>query len=202
MFIIGLTGGIGSGKSTVARFFLQHGATVIESDVLAKEITAKGQPAYQHIIDHFGKAIIASNGELDRGKLRKIIFNDTTERQWLEACLHPGIKHLLKARAQAATSEYVIVDVPLLFEAKMEKEFDRILVIDTKEINQIARVMARDKIDAKTARQIITSQVNLQYRLDNADDIIINDADIDSLEEKVENLDILYTKLAHHKRYN
>ena len=141
---IGLTGGIASGKTTVANLFAALGVTIVDTDLLSREVVAPGSPLLRQITDHFGMAVQSGDGSLDRQELRKRIFEDPEERKWLEGLLHPAIRKLTDERSAAATGPYVMVAIPLLVETGGASRFDRVLVVDCDPGVQLARLMARD----------------------------------------------------------
>ncbi len=196
MLVIGLTGGISSGKSTVANLFAQYGIEIIDADRIARSLVAHNSPHYQQIVKHFGNDIVDQTGELDRAKLKAMIFADPKAKAWLENLLHPEIFNIVKQRINTCSSAYCIVDAALLLETKSTHLADRILVIDTSKEQQIKRTMARDQLDETTARSIIDQQASRQERLRAADDIIINDSDIAALAHKVKQLHQCYLQLA------
>lgn len=191
-FTVGLTGGIGSGKSTVADLFAARGIALIDTDLLSREVVERGQPALAGIADRFGADIITPDGDLDREKLRNIIFASETEKQWLEALLHPLISALLRTRIEEAQSAYSILVSPLLLETDQHRLVDRILVVDVPQEIQLKRTMARDPSSEETIRAIIAAQISRDDRLERADDIVDNSADAGELDAQVEAL---------HKRY-
>lgn len=166
MFVIGLTGGIGSGKSTVAELFAKKGVTVIDTDQLARDVMLSNQPAYDAIIHRFGTA--------DRGELRKIVFANPDDRIWLEELLHPLIRRELKRQAETAQSPYCIAVIPLLFESTPNPLIQRVLVVDTTEELQLQRGMLRDNQSQSDIEAILKTQVSRETRLSKADDIIPN----------------------------
>lgn len=155
MLKIGLTGGIGSGKSTVATLFSELGIPVIDMDVLAREVVMPGQPALQEIKKYFGDQICDKNDELDRRKLRDIIFSTPDKRTQLEAIIHPRIRQRVKTLVEELTTPYCIIVIPLLFETDRQDDIDRILVVDTRIEDQIQRTMQRDNISENAVRDII-----------------------------------------------
>jgi dephospho-CoA kinase len=195
--IIGLTGGIGSGKSTVAQFFKQRGVEIIDADEVAREMVNPGRLAYQKIIAHFGKDILKDN-QMDREKLRNLIFTYPRERRWLESLLHPLIYTEILKRAQNTTALYTIVVIPLLFETSDTISYDflhRILTIDLPKKLQLRRTLARDKNTAELIRKILKTQISRKERLKKADDIIVNDSSKEELEKRVEKLHQFYLSL-------
>lgn len=195
-FVVGLTGGIGSGKSTVADIFLTYGIEVINADSLSREAVIPGAEALNEIARHFGEGILEPSGELNRHKLREIIFSDTTEKDWLESLLHPLIRQLMKIRLENSSSVYCILESPLLLETNQHEMVNRILLVDVSEQTQLQRTLQRDQSDAATIQAIIASQVSRENRRRKADDIIENESDIDTLQSRVAELHKYYTGLA------
>lgn len=189
MTIIVITGGIASGKSSAARLFRELGVSIIDSDQLARELVAPGEPGLQAIVTEFGAGVLASDGSLDRPRMRALIFRDATKKRALEAILHPRIMQLAQQRcAQAAADSslpYVLLEVPLYAEIKPWPWVDRVLLIDCSEANQLARLSARDGINASQARRVLAAQSSRAQRLAIADDIIHNDADLEQLRQAV-----------------
>lgn len=194
MFVVGLTGGIASGKTTVAEEFAKKGIAIIDTDVIARKLVEPGQPAYTHIIKHFPVNILQANKRINRRKLREIIFNDQQERLWLENLLHPLIREEVAHQVARATSPYCIVVIPLLAETTPNPLINRILVVDVDEESQIQRIMERDNCTAEDAKKIIASQASRQQRLLIADDVITNDQDKYHLIHQVNKLDERYKK--------
>jgi dephospho-CoA kinase len=195
-FRIGLTGGIASGKSTVANLFAALGVPIVDTDVLAREVVAPGTPLLRQINDHFGMQVQSGDGSLDRQELRKRIFEDPEQRKWLEALLHPAIRELTDARCKTATGPYVIVAIPLLVETGGEARFDRILVVDCEPELQLARRMARDGSTREEAERMLAAQAPRAARLAVADDVIPNDGDLAQLRDQVEKLHFQYVAAA------
>ena len=195
MLTIGLTGGIGSGKSAVATLFAKLKIDIIDTDILARELVEPNMPAWQQIIKHFGDNILDKNNNIKRDKLRRIIFQNPDEKTWLEALLHPLIRKETKNRIKTATSPYCIVVIPLLVESKPNSLIKRILVVDTSEKLQLERTIKRDKVTRDEAMAIINSQTNRQERLAVADDVIENLTDFASLEKSVLKLHTYYLDL-------
>lgn len=190
--IIGLTGGIGSGKSAVARCFEKLGIAVVDADVAARVVVEPGTPVLAQIARHFGPRVIAADGALDRAALRRIVFADEAERRWLESVTHPAIGEEIRRGLREATSPYALLVSPLLLEAKQDALAHRILVVDVSEETQLARTMQRDGNPAEQVRAIIAAQIGRAQRLARADDVIGNDGSLEDLEPKV---------LALHRRY-
>jgi dephospho-CoA kinase len=199
MLVIGLTGGIGSGKTTVAKLFAHKGITVIDTDQLSRDVTQKGQPALQTIAKKFGPEILLPNGTLDRTALRKKIFNDPANKIWLESLLHPLIRAEMQRQAQAATSPYCIVVIPLLFETEKNPLISRVLVIDAPEDEQIRRTRARDNATHEDVVAILKTQSPRAKRLAGADDIIENNGQYEDLIPQVDKLNQYYLALANKK---
>jgi len=191
-FRIGLTGGIACGKSTVANLFAALGVTIVDTDLLAREVVAPGSPLLAEIGRHFGPEVLQKDGSLDRAALRARVFANPAERQWLEQLTHPAIRELTDARCESATgpyaNSYVIVAIPLLVETAGAKRFDRVLVVDCDPELQLARLQARDGVTSHQAAQILGAQATREQRLAVADDVIQNNGDIAALRDQVEKL--------------
>jgi len=188
-FAIGLTGGIGSGKTTVADLFAARGASVIDTDQIAHALTAPHGAAMPALLDAFGPEYATLDGALDRARMRALVFADPDARTRLEAILHPRIRAATAAAALLATGPYVIFAVPLLIESGTWRErVDRVLAVDCPEDLQVARVMARNGLDESQVRAIMAAQVTRAQRLAAADDVIVNDAGLDELLPQVERL--------------
>ena len=188
MLVIGLTGGIGSGKSTVTQLFEKRNVPVIDTDIIARQLVKSGQPALKEIVKIFGKNIIQGDGQLDRRALAKITFKNEHARKKLENILHPEIQKAMLAQISKLSAPYVIAVIPLLLEAKQTALVDHTLVVDCPEETQIKRVKQRDNRDEQQIKEIIASQVSRQIRLAAADDVIENEADISELDAKIEEL--------------
>ena len=196
MYRIGLTGGIASGKSRVADFFATLGITVIDSDVIAREVVAPGSAGLAAIRARFGDGVIGADGSLDRRALRNIVFADPAARVDLEAITHPLIRRRMRELNEAARGPHVINAIPLLAEGGGRRDLDRVLVVDCPEDLQIRRVMARDQVDENAARAVLAAQASRAKRLAIADDVIVNDGDLAALETAVRNLHERYLELA------
>jgi dephospho-CoA kinase len=196
-FTVGLTGGIGSGKSTVAERFAELGVPLVDTDAIAHELTAARGAAIPAIVAAFGREILNADGALDRRRMRELVFADHDAKRRLEAILHPMIRGESTARCRAASpAPYVMLVVPLLIEAADYRErVDRTLVVDCDESLQIARVMARG-LGADAVRAIMATQASRAQRLAAADDVIRNDADLAALDEQILPLHRLYLSLA------
>ena len=193
---IGLTGGIASGKSTVAELFAGLGATVIDTDIIAREVVRPGQPALPEIHDAFGDAVF-NDGVLDRSELRRQIFSDDDARRRLESILHPRIRQETIRQASASGGDYQLIVVPLLTESPLKDYVDRILVVDCDENTQIERLLARDAESEDQARRILTMQASREERLAIADDVIHNDAGLEATSSQVSALHDTYLAMAH-----
>ncbi|MBY6030355.1 dephospho-CoA kinase [Halomonas sp. DP8Y7-1] len=197
--IIGLTGGIASGKSTVARLFGELGVRWVDADDIAREVVAPGEPALKAIVDRYGDTILNREGRLDRSALRDIVFANEKERRWLEVTTHPRIRERLTTRLallQQQDSPYVLLVSPLLFESGQADMVQRKLVVDVAEGVQMERAMARDKIDADQAKAILGSQMPREKRLSLADDVLVNEGDLSALVDAVKALDGRYRAMA------
>jgi dephospho-CoA kinase len=196
MFTVGLTGGIGSGKSTVADSFAARGVPIIDTDVLARALTASEGPALEAIRATFGESVIQADGALDRAALRRRVFADAGARHQLEAILHPLIKHCVERAREQLTAPYVLIVIPLLVEtAGYWDLLDRVLVVDCSEDLQIARVMARSGLDRDEVRAIQAAQASRAERLAAADDVIDNSGSQESLDAQVAKLHQRYLAL-------
>ena len=195
-FRVGLTGGIASGKSTAARLFEALGVPVIDTDVLAREVVAPGQPLLARIAERFGAGVLAADGSLDRRALRTLIFSDPAARADLEQLTHPAIRALLEQRSAAARGEYQIHVIPLLVETGGRDRVDRVLVVDCSEELQIRRLQARDGATLEQAREILAAQASRAARLAAADDVIENAGDLAPLHDRVAALHLSYLQLA------
>jgi len=184
-YIIGLTGGIGSGKSTISSMFEELGAEIVDADKISHSIVSKNKPHYKEIVNHFGSQILNEQEELNRPLLRKIIFNDSEEKAWLEDLMHPAIKNTILGIVKESQNPYIILSVPLLLESGNYEFVDRVLVIDVPESLQLERIGKRDNISAELAQNIIKSQISRGERNKKADDIIINDAPIEDIRKLV-----------------
>lgn len=193
---IGLTGGIASGKSTVADMFADLGVPVIDTDVIAREMVAPGEPALAEIRDAFGAGVIAADGTLDRAAMRRIVFDDDAARRRLEAILHPRIGRAAREQADAAGGAYQIIVVPLLVESPLRGFVDRVLVVDCDEDTQVTRLLARDAGSEQQARRILAAQSSRAERLAIADDVISNEGGLDATREQVRILHRRYLVIA------
>ena len=197
VFSVGLTGGIGCGKSTVADLFAALGATIVDTDVIAHALTAPQGAAMPAIVAEFGPDFAQPDGALDRARMRTLVFSDATARARLEAILHPRIRAATEAAGRAATGAYVIYVVPLLIESGSWRErVTRVLAIDCSEDMQVARVMQRSQLSADEVRAIMATQVTRARRLAEADDVVDNDAGLDALRAQVQALHERYLALS------
>ena len=194
--VIGLTGGIGSGKSVCAALFSTHGVPVIDADELAHALVAPGTPALADIIAAFGPEYLGADGRLDRDKLRRRIFTDVAGRHRLETILHPLIRININELIENISAPYCLVSIPLLLETGQTDLVDRILVIDVPESLQISRAAARDRLPMNTIRPILETQVDRATRLAAADDVINNTGSLDELAKKVQALHETYLALS------
>ena len=188
MLKIGVTGGIGCGKSAVTDYLSGKGIVIADADQAAKVIVEPGQLALQTIVNHFGSQILLNDGTLNRRALRDIIFNDPEQRRWLEQLTHPLIIERLRQELAAAQSPYVILVAPLLLEANLKGVVDRVLVIDIDPEQQIARTMARDGVSRTQVENILQAQASRTQRLSMADDIIDNSGSLDALHQQLDAL--------------
>lgn len=193
--IVGLTGGIGSGKSVAANYLSQLGVPTIDADDVARTLCESKQPAFLKIRERFGDNILNSQGELDRKKLRKIIFENVTEKLWLENFLHPLIIKYILDWAKKTHSPYNIVVAPLLLETSMKDYVDRILVIDCSKKKQIERASKRDFLNKKEIELILKQQLSRKERLSMADDVIVNNDSLEELEKSILVLHDFYRSL-------
>lgn len=186
--VVGLTGGIGSGKSTVADLFAELGAPVIDADRLARELVTPGQPALDEIIAQFGNVCLQADGTLDRTWLRERIFSDPPSKQQLEAIMHPKIRQRMEQLLAEIRTPYCIFVIPLLLEARQTDLVDRIVVVDLPEKEQLKRVAARDSLPHHVILDIMSTQTDRETRLAAADDIIDNDTDPAALGKRIQEL--------------
>ncbi len=194
--IVGLTGGIGSGKSAATQIFQSLGIDVVDADVMARIVVEPGTPALQIIAGHFGQQILKPDGSLDRAALRQRIFATPAERQWLEGLLHPLIRHEILHHLHKAGSNYAILSSPLLLESGQDALTDRVLLIDVPEAQQIERTRLRDRTTPEEVAAIMATQWSRSQRQARADDIILNDGDLNHLENKVRAMHQIYMALS------
>ena len=196
-FKIGLTGGIASGKTTVCDLFKELSVEIIDADVISHELSKKGGAAFEEIIEAFEDEIIGDDGELDRKKLRSIVFNDNTKKKMLEMIIHPKVLLSINEKIKASQSDYLIISVPLMIETGMNAMMDRVLLIDCNVETQIERIIQRDQTSREEAIKIIESQSSIESKRELSDDRIINnnETSIEELTLKVKEMNDFYKKL-------
>ena len=195
MLIIGLTGGIGSGKSVASDKFASLGITVVDADVASRTVVEPGMPALKEIESHFGSEIITGDGQLDRTKLRELIASDAEERKWLESVLHPRIGEQIAKEIAESTSPYTLFVAPLLLETDSQEMCARVVVGDVPKQVQVARTAERDEVSTDQVEQMVSAQMERQKRLEKADDVLVNTGTIEELEKKVEELHEKYLQM-------
>ncbi|MCH1493194.1 MAG: dephospho-CoA kinase [Luminiphilus sp.] len=186
--VIGITGGIGSGKSAVTQRLEAHGITVVDADFVARQVVEPGRPALKAISAHFGAEILHPDGSLDRAALRKIVFENPTEREWLESITHPAIRDEIGRQIANATSPYVVLSSPLLLEAGQSDFADYVVVVDVPEAVQIMRTRARDNNDEALVRKIMAAQLPRDERIARGDEVINNEGSLEDLHQRVDAL--------------
>ena len=196
MLIIGLTGGIGSGKSVASDKFKSLGIVVVDADVASRTVVEPGKPALKEIQDHFGSGIITAEGKLERNKLREIIATDSKERKWLESVLHPKIGEQITKEISESTSVYTLFVAPLLLETNSQEMCSRVVVVDVPKDVQIQRTAKRDKVSSNQVEQMVAAQMKREKRLEKADDVLLNNGTIEDLEKQVEELHKKYIQMA------
>jgi dephospho-CoA kinase len=194
-YVVGLTGGIGSGKTAVSDRFRSLAVNVVDADVASRAVVAAGTPALARIAAHFGTGMLNADGTLNRAALRARVFADPAARRWLEALTHPLIAAYLREHLQASSSPYSILVNPLLIESGQARACSRVLVVDVPEPVQLARTMIRDGNSEAQVRAIMAAQADRQRRLDAADDVIVNDQDLAHLDAEVTRLHAAYLEL-------
>ncbi|WP_095109486.1 dephospho-CoA kinase [Pseudomonas sp. Irchel 3E20] len=194
-WVLGLTGGIGSGKSAAAQRFIELGVHVVDADHASRWVVEPGRPALAQIAEHFGPGVLQADGQLDRGALRALIFQEPQERRWLEALLHPLIAREIADNLASATSPYAILVSPLLIEAGQRAITQRVLVVDAPQPLQIARTLLRDQTSEEQVQAILKAQASREERLRHADDVLVNDRDLAWLHSEVERLHHFYLTL-------
>jgi dephospho-CoA kinase len=201
-FRVALTGGIASGKTTVANLFAAHGVPLVDTDLIAREVVEPGQPALAAVAAAFGTDVLDPEGRLDRRRLREIIFSDASARGRLEAILHPAIRAEMERQSAAAANSgpYQVLVIPLLAEGGRRDHVDRVLVVDTPESVQVARLMARDAVTREQAEASLRAQATRAARLDMADDVVTNTGRIEDLRDQVETLHSQYVNFARAKQ--
>jgi len=196
MFVVGLTGGIGSGKTAVSRRFEALGVPVVDADVVARQVVEPGSPALERIREHFSEGVLTADGQLDRAALRRQVFARPEDRAWLEALLHPLIGQRMQEELDRADGPYALLVSPLLVERGSRDLCHRVLVVDVPEALQLQRTMARDGSDAQTIERIMAAQASREQRLAVADDLIDNRGDEASLTAQVNALHRQYLRCA------
>lgn len=197
MLKVGLTGGIGSGKTAASDIFKSLGVNIVDADIVAREVVSPGEPALEKIIEHFGENILLDDGNLDRAQLRHIIFSQPADKDWLENLLHPIIRQEIQKQLISTTSDYSILVSPLLFETDQSKMVDRILLIDVPPNFQLERASKRDNNSKEQIQKIIDSQLPRDVKLKKSDDIICNDENLAELKQKVIDQHKFYLELVH-----
>tara|TARA_B100000408_G_scaffold1921_1_gene1594 strand:- start:274 stop:867 length:594 start_codon:yes stop_codon:yes gene_type:complete len=195
MLIIGLTGGIGSGKSVASDKFKSLGITIVDADVASRTVVEPGKPALKEIQDHFGSGIITAEGKLDRNNLREIIATDPEERKWLESVTHPKIGEQITKEISESTSVYTLFVAPLLLETNSQEMCSRVVVVDVPKDVQIRRTAKRDKVSPNQVEQMVAAQMEREKRLEKADDVLLNSGTIEDLEKQVEELHKKYIQM-------
>ena len=195
MFIVGLTGGIGSGKSAATKKFLSLDINIVDADDASRTVVKKGRSALVQIEEHFGKDILTNEGTLNRSKLRKIILSDLKEKSWLESLLHPKIGEQINKELAESSSPYTVFVAPLLLETKSHLKCSRILVVDVPMEIQIERTILRDKVSEDHVKRIIAAQMNREERLKKADDVLLNTGTIQELQEQIIKFHKKYLKM-------
>jgi dephospho-CoA kinase len=195
-FRVGLTGGIASGKTAVAEAFARRGVTIVDTDVIAREVVEPGQPALAAVVAAFGPEVLGADGRLDRRALRAAVFADAGLRKRLESILHPAIRTEMQRQAAGAAGPYVVVAIPLLVENRLQAQVDRVLVVDCPTDVQLTRLLARDGETPEGARAILAAQATREQRLAVADDVIVNDGTLADLDRRVAALHAKYLALA------
>jgi dephospho-CoA kinase len=191
MLVIGITGRIASGKSTVSALFKARGIDVFSADAIARQLTLKGQPAYYQIIKHFGDSIVCEkSGELNRPQLRQIITSNPNEKEWIESLLHPLIRHQLMMAINQSKTAYCMVEIPLLYNRAEFTFINKVLLVEASPELQLTRIMARDHCTKSQATAMISMQKQIDRKY--ADDVLVNDKDLLSLELKITNLHATY----------
>ncbi|WP_339723000.1 dephospho-CoA kinase [uncultured Paraglaciecola sp.] len=195
-FVVGISGGIGSGKTTVTDLFAKYGVEVIDADLIAREVVEPETPALAAIVTKFGESVLDQAGSLDRAKLRTLVFEDTEVKNWLNQLLHPAIREQMLLQTQRAKSAYCLLSVPLLVENKLYQQVDRVVIVDVDEQTQLQRTLLRDKTNEPQIRAIMSAQATRQQRLAVADDVIDNNGNADNLTAQVDVLHKKYMLLA------
>lgn len=200
-YVIGISGGIGSGKTTVTDLFAKYAIDVIDADVIARQVVEPGSDALTAIVDKLGSSVLdnsagSSSGTLDRAKLRTLVFNDSEIKNWLNQLLHPAIRQQMLLQTQQAKSSYCLLSVPLLVENKLYEQVNRVVIVDVDEKTQLQRTLLRDKTNEQQIRAIMRAQATRQQRLAVADDVIDNNGKAEDLVKQVTQLHRHYLQLA------
>lgn len=198
-YVVGLTGGIGSGKTTVANLFHDLGVQSVDADLVAREVVMPGEPALASIVQHFGADILQHDDQLDRAALRARIFANKAEKQWLNQLLHPLIRQRMLQQLAACTSDYALLIAPLLLENNLQIYADRVLVVDVPEELQLSRTMQRDQVPAEQVQNILNSQISRPERLRLADDVVLNTVPVFALQSQIQQLHSRYQQFAKEK---
>ncbi|WP_297821044.1 dephospho-CoA kinase [uncultured Paraglaciecola sp.] len=203
-YVVGISGGIGSGKTTVTDLFAKYGIEVIDADVIAREVVEPGSPALKAIVHKFGQFVLnesggSSSGTLDRAKLRNLVFNNIETKNWLNQLLHPAIRQQMLLQTKQAKSAYCLLSVPLLVESKLYEQVDRVVIVDVDEQTQLQRTLLRDKTNEQQILAIMRAQATRQQRLAVADDIIDNNGQVNDLATQVAQLHKRYLQMAKQK---
>ena len=194
-FVVGITGGIGAGKSAVTDIFAEHGITVVDADIVAREVVEPGSKTLAELADAFGRDILLADGSLNRAKMRQLVFTDEQAKQTLNQIIHPAIRAELLLQLQQADSPYVILSAPLLLENSLEKYVNTVVVIDVPEQVQVTRASQRDTVSKEQIAAIMQSQCTREHRLKQADHVIDNSGDISLLPAQVAALHQSFIKL-------
>ncbi len=194
-WILGLTGGIGSGKSAAAERFIELGVHLVDADQAARWVVEPGRPALASIVEHFGPGVLQNDGQLDRAALRQLIFADPQQRRWLEALLHPLIGQEIFSYLAKAESPYAVLVSPLMIESGQFRQVQRILVVDAPEALQVQRTLRRDQTSPEQVDAILKAQASREARLRHADDVLVNDRDLAWLHGEVDRLHHFYLTL-------
>lgn len=194
-YVVGISGGIGSGKTTVTNLFAKLGVEVIDADVIAREVVEPGTPALEAIVAKFGQSVLDESGNLNRAKLRTLVFDDLEVKNWLNQLLHPAIRKQMLLQTQQAKSAYCLLSVPLLVENKLYEQVDRVVIVDVHEQTQLQRTLLRDKTNESQIRAIMSAQATRQQRLAVANDVIDNNGKADDLAKQVAQLHENYLQL-------
>jgi dephospho-CoA kinase len=194
--LIALTGGIATGKTAVAEMFAQHGVPVLDTDQIARDVVEPGMPALGQLVEAFGPGILDAAGRLDRARMRERVFADPAQRHLLESITHPAIRDELARRAAAADGIYQVHVIPLLVESGRNDAYDRVLVVDCPQEQQISRLLTRDGVNLELARRILAAQASREARLSAADDVIVNTGTLEELRQFVLTLHRNYERLA------